>query len=206
MPDWKVAGPDKNQGFWLKIFTVVHEVLDTFLNECIEVWYVPGWLVKGSFILVIKYSKMSTEVGNYRPIASFSLIWKLLTGIISDQTYDHSEENKLLPEEQKGSRRTCQEKKDELAIERCILQNCKKKKTNLSMAWVDYKKAYDIVPHLRITTTMRMVSLADSIISFIKQNMNKWKTNLYDDGKLLVLVPIRRGMFQGDSSAPLLFV
>ena len=84
MPDWKVAGPDKNQGFWLKIFTVVHEVLDTFLNECIEVWYVPGWLVKGSFILVIKYSKMSTEVGNYRPIASFSLIWKLLTGIISD--------------------------------------------------------------------------------------------------------------------------
>ena len=32
MPDWKVAGPDKNQGFWLKFFTVVHEVLDTFLN------------------------------------------------------------------------------------------------------------------------------------------------------------------------------
>ena len=84
MPDWKVAGPDKNQGFWLKIFTVVHEVLDTFLNECIEVGYVPGWLVKGRFILVIKYSKKSTEVENYRPIASFSLIWKLLTGIISD--------------------------------------------------------------------------------------------------------------------------
>ena len=74
------------------------------------------------------------------------------------------------------------------------------------MAWVDYKKAYDIVPHLRITTTMRMVSLADSIISFIKQNMNKWKTNLYDDGKLLVLVSIRRGIFQGDSSTSLLFV
>ena len=62
MPDWKVAGPDKNQGFWLKFFTVVHEVLDTFLNECIEVGYVPGWLVKGRFILVIKYSKKSTEV------------------------------------------------------------------------------------------------------------------------------------------------
>ena len=74
------------------------------------------------------------------------------------------------------------------------------------MVWVDYKKAYDIVPRLRITTTLRMVSLADSIISFIKQSMNKWKTNLYDDGKLLVLVPIRRGIFLGDSSTPLLFV
>ena len=84
MPDWTVAGPDKNQGFWLKFFTVVHEVLDTFFNECIEVGDVPGWLVKGRSIIVIKYSKKSTEVGNYRLIACFNLIWKLLAGIISD--------------------------------------------------------------------------------------------------------------------------
>ena len=36
--------------------------------------------------------------------------------------------------------------------------------------------------------------------------MNKWKTNLYADGKLLGSVPIRRGIFQGDSLSPLLFV
>ena len=35
--------------------------------------------------------------------------------------------------------------------------------------------------------------------------MNKWKTNLYPDGKLLGSVPIRRGIFQGDSFSPLLF-
>ena len=88
-----------------------------------------------------------TEVGNYRPIACLNLIWKFLTGIISDKLYDHLEENKLLPEEQKGSRRKCQGTKDQFTIDRCILQNCRKIKTNLSMALVDYKKAYDMVPH-----------------------------------------------------------
>ena len=32
MPDWKGAGPDKIQAFWLKFFAAVNEVLGTFLN------------------------------------------------------------------------------------------------------------------------------------------------------------------------------
>ena len=54
MPDWKVAGPDKIRGFWLKSFTAVCKVLDTVLNECIEVGDVPGWLVEGRTILVMR--------------------------------------------------------------------------------------------------------------------------------------------------------
>ena len=33
VPDWKRAGPDKIQGFWLKSFTTALEVLATFLND-----------------------------------------------------------------------------------------------------------------------------------------------------------------------------
>ena len=144
MPDWKGAGPDKIQGFWLKSFTAVHEVLATVLNEYLEVGDVPGWLVEGRTILVMKDSKKDTEMVDYRPIACLNLIWKLLTGIISDKAYDHLEENKLFSEEQKGSRKKCQWTNDQLVIDRCILQNCRKRKTNLSMAWVDHKKAYHL--------------------------------------------------------------
>ena len=63
-----------------------------------------------------------------------------------------------------------------------------------------------MVPHSWIITTMGMVGLADNIIGLIKQSMNKWKTNLYADGKLLGSVPIRRGIFQGDSFPPLLLI
>ena len=91
------------------------------LNKCIDVGNVPGWLVEGRTILVIKDSKKGTEVGNYRPIAYFNLIWKLLQESLVKR-HDYLEENKLLPEEQKG-RRMCQGTKDKRAIDRCILQN-----------------------------------------------------------------------------------
>ena len=57
MPDWKGARPEKIQGFWLKSFTAVHEVLATVLNGCSEVGDVPGWLVEGRTILVMKDPK-----------------------------------------------------------------------------------------------------------------------------------------------------
>ena len=41
MPNWKGAGPGKIGRFWLKSFTVIHEVFATALNECIEIEGVP---------------------------------------------------------------------------------------------------------------------------------------------------------------------
>ena len=42
-----------------------HKVLATVLNEFIEVGDVPGWLVEGRIILVMKDSKKGTEVGRW---------------------------------------------------------------------------------------------------------------------------------------------
>ena len=87
MPDWKRARPNKIQGFCLKSFTAaVHEVLGTVLNECTEVRDVPRWLIEERTILLMKDSNKGTEVENYKPIACLNLIWKLLTGVISEKT------------------------------------------------------------------------------------------------------------------------
>ena len=64
MTDLKGAGRDKIQGFWLKSFTAVHEVLATVLNECIEVGDITVWLVEGRTILLMKDSIKGTEMGN----------------------------------------------------------------------------------------------------------------------------------------------
>ena len=42
------------------------------------------------------------------------------------------------------------------------------KKKDKDMAWVDYKKACDMVPHPWIIATKAMVSLSDNIIGLIK--------------------------------------
>ena len=134
MPNWKGAGPDKIQGFWIKNFSEIHTSLANCLQQCMEQSEVPNWLVEGRTILIMKDPTKGTDVGNYRPIACLNLLWKLLSGILSEKTYKFLDNNKLLPDEQKGCRKKCQGTKDQLAIDKCILKNCKRRKTNLSMA------------------------------------------------------------------------
>ena len=42
---------------------------------------------------------------NYRLVTCLPLMWKLLTGVIADQIYALLDQEKLLPEEQKGCRK-----------------------------------------------------------------------------------------------------
>ena len=74
------------------------------------------------------------------------------------------------------------------------------------MAWRDYKKAYDMVPHSWISECLEMFSIANNIQDFLNNSMKSWKLELNASGKTLGEVDIRRGIFQGDSLSPLLFV
>ena len=68
------------------------------------------------------------------------------------------------------------------------------------------KKASDMLPHSWISESMRMLGIANNIIEIFENSMPSWKTNLFSDGKLLGTVKIKRGIFQGDSFSPLMFV
>ena len=80
----------------------------------------------------------------------------IFTGIISDKVCNYIEDMGLFPIEQKGCRRGYRGTKDQLLIDKLIIKICKRRKTNLSMAWVDYKKAYDMVPHSWILECLKM--------------------------------------------------
>ena len=112
----------------------------------------------------------------------------------------------MLADEQKGCRKRSQGAKDQLLVDKAILKNCRRKMPNLSMAWIDYKKAYDMVPHLWILKCLEMVRGAKNMITIISNSMANWKTALTSGRTDLEQVDIRRGIFQGDSLSPLLFV
>jgi hypothetical protein len=87
-----------------------------------------------------------------------------------------------------------------------ILKDCKKRSTNLAIGWIDYQKAYDLLPHSWILETLKLTGVAKNAMQLIERSMESWNTRLQYRGNDLAEVDIKRGIFQGDSLSPLLFI
>jgi hypothetical protein len=131
-------------------------------------------------------------------------MWKLFTGVIADSLYEHLDSNHVWPVEQKGCRRKTRDTKDQLLINKMLLRDSKRRKTNLSMAWIDYKKAFDMILHSWILECLEMFGCAENVSTFLSNSMRFWQCQFECSGEKLGCVPIRRGIFQGDSLSPLL--
>ena len=85
---------------------------------------------------------------------------------------------------QKGCRRGSRGTKDQLLIDKTVLRDCKRRHTiiysNLAMAWVDYRKAYDFVSHSWIKECLKLFGAAEN-----ERKLNK-------HGKLEACFPIKR--------------
>ena len=55
---------------------------------------------RGRTSLLQKDKSKGNTARNYSPIICLPLMWKLLTVVIADQKYTHSDQEQLLPEEQ----------------------------------------------------------------------------------------------------------
>ena len=80
--------------------------------------------------------------------------------------YNYLEREKTLPEEQKGCKRGSRRTKDQLLID-------KKRHTNLSMAWIDYRRAYDLVPHSWVNECMEMFGIPKNLRTFLQKSMQQ---------------------------------
>ena len=74
------------------------------------------------------------------------------------------------------------------------------------MAWIDYKKAYDIVPHSWIIECLDLFGVAENFKSLLVNSMEKWKVMLCLGNSELGEVEIKRGIFQEDFLSHLVFV
>ena len=120
--------------------------------------------------------------------------------------YNYLEQEKILAEEQKGCNRGSHGTKDQLLIDMMVLKDYKKRHTNLSMAWIDYRKAYDLVPHSWVNECMEMFGIAENLRTFLQKSMQQWRLSLTANGEDLGEVNVKRRIFQGDNLSPLLFV
>lgn len=205
-PNWKAPGPDGVQGFWLKNLTELHRRITTEMASCLQKGNVPTWMTSGRTVLIMKDQNKGAVPGNYRPITCLPIMWKTMTSVLANEVYEHLEDKNIIGEEQMGCRRNKRGTKDHLVLDKVILRDCKGRKTNLSMTWIDYAKAYDMVPHSWIIETLKIAGVAENTVQIVENSMKMWNTSLECNGEQLGKVNIKRGIFQGDSLSPLLFV
>ena len=111
------------------------------------------------------------------------------------------DESRILPKEQKGSR-----KHYLLDFDKSIKRNAQAGKKNLAMAWINYQKAYDMVRQSLIKECLNIFGIARNMKRLLVNSTTDWRTELVPENTSIREVKINRGIFQGDSLSPLLFV
>ena len=101
----------------------------------------------------MKNKKAEAIPSNYRHITCLCTTFKLMTDAIQNYLYKYY----LIIEEQKGNRRHSRGTKHQLLIDKMILRNSRRRKTNLHVTWIDYKKAFDSLPHSWIEKCLEIV-------------------------------------------------
>ena len=113
------------------------------------------------------------------------------------------EQRGLLSENQLGTVRMTQGAKEQAMIN--IALN-KAKDNNLKTIWIDVKKAFDSVDHDYLIECIERLNLPSWIHPFIKSITERWQIVIKLKNKTILEKKIKRGILQGDSLSPLLFV
>ena len=106
----------------------------------------------------------------------------------------------------KGMQERKPRQKGQLLTDKMIVEDCKRQLTPLAIAWIDYRKGYDIVPHSWIQKCMKVFGVAVNVRSSVNASMKQWNTELTASNQRLGNVKITRGILEHDSLCPLLFV
>jgi len=63
-------------------------------------------------------------------------------------------------------------------ISKAIYEDCRIRNKNLSIAWTDYQKTFDGVPHSWMEKPKELVGVNSKIVRFCKLSVEKWNTRL----------------------------
>ena len=111
--------------------------------------------------------------------------------------YQSLDERGLSTEEQNGCSKGAPGTDDLVFIDKMILKDAKRRRKNLAMHWIDYRKAYDIVPHFSVMECPTMFEIANNVQNLVQYAMLLWKVELKSNNHNFGNIALNRGIFQG---------
>ena len=73
-----------------------------------------------------------------------------------------------------GGREEAEAQKINYHLTKMSVKDCKRRLTSLGVAWIDYRKAYDVIPHSSAQKCMEVFGVGVNVRSFVNVSMKKW--------------------------------
>ena len=202
LPNWKASGCDGIFNFFIKKITSLHQHLyDIIKDLCINEREQQDWFYKGITYLIPKGTP--TNGSDFRPITCMSNLYKLVTKCVTEVITLDVEKRSLLADNQLGTVRRVQGAKEQALLNICIN---KEHSNELKAMWIDVKKAFDSVDHRYLIKCIENLNFPKWILNFLKSIIKKWSIDIRNNNINILEKKIERGILQGDSLSPILFV
>ena len=202
LPNWKAAGTDGIYNFFIKKFDSIHIHLYQVIKKiCLKNQSESSWFYKGITYLIPK--GVPVKGSDFRPITCMSNLYKLTTKCVTKVMQAIVENRELLAENQLGTVRMVQGAKEQALLDLAIN---KEYGNGLKTAWIDVKKAFDSVDHIYLIKCLEKYNFPLWILNFLKDIISKWKLSIRSGSEEILNKSVERGILQGDSLSPLLFV
>jgi hypothetical protein len=91
--------------------------------------------------------------------------------MLTNRINNHLLRNNILSEEQKGCCRIYRGCNDQLLVNKLITSLAKKHQRHLCIAWNDYKKAFNSLPHTWIVTVKEIYQVCPTRRPFVEASM-----------------------------------
>jgi len=202
LPNWKAAGTDGIFNFFIKKFESLHlHLYEVVKKICLENQSERSWFYKGITYLIPKGTP--TKGSDFRPITCMSNLYKLTTKCVTKVMQMVVENRDLLADNQLGTVRMVQGAKEQALLNIAINKHYG---NSLKTAWIDVKKAFDSVDHIYLIKCLEKYNFPLWILNLLKDIISKWKLSIRSGSEEILEKSVERGILQGDSLSPLLFV